>query len=317
MNIEKPSVSVIKLAPVLVERLWGGTWLKEQFGYKTNSDRIGESWIISAHPSGDCKILNSVYKGLTLSQLYNKRRDLFANEASEKFPLLAKFIDAKDDLSVQVHPGDDYANKYEGQSGKSESWFVLNVKPNARILIGHKAKSREQLKSLVYSGNWNNLLSYRPLRKGEIINIPSGTLHAICSGTSLLEIQQSSDVTYRVYDYDRIDKNGHKRELHLAKSIDVIDVPARQNVLRTMPEKQVNNSLIDLLDTAYFVVKSLMVKDLYRLDNKSHKYFLLVVLKGSGKIGSLVAKKGNSFIVTSKQAKITLRGKMHIIIATK
>lgn len=317
MDKEKPAVPVIKLAPVLVERLWGGTWLKEEFGYKTESDHIGESWIVSAHPSGDCRILNSVYKGQTLSQLYNKRRDLFANEASDKFPLLIKFIDAKEDLSIQVHPGDDYAYKHEQQSGKSESWIILNTKPDTRILIGHSAKNREDLKRMIDLRKWDQLLTYRPLTKGEVINIPSGTLHAICSGTSLLEIQQSSDVTYRLYDYDRLDKNGHQRDLHLEKSIDVIDVPARQTSPRTMSEKQANNSLINLLDTPHFAVKSLVVNDLYRLDNHKHQYFLLVVLKGSGKIGSLRAKKGNSFVVTSQQAKLTLRGNMHIIIATK
>lgn len=317
MDKGKPSVSVIKLAPVLVERLWGGTWLKEEFGYKTDSDHIGESWIVSAHPSGDCRILNSVYKGQTLSQLYNKRRDLFANEASDKFPLLIKFIDAKEDLSVQVHPGDDYAYKHEQQSGKSESWIILNTKPDTRILVGHSAKNREDLKRMIELRKWDQLLTYRPLNKGEIISIPSGTLHAICSGTSLLEIQQSSDVTYRLYDYDRLDKNGHQRELHLEKSIDVIDVPARQTSQLKMSEKQPNNKAIDLLNTPYFVIRSLVVNDSYRLYNRKHQYFLLAVLKGSGKIGSLTAKKGNSFIITSKQSKITIRGNMHIIIATK
>lgn len=317
MNKNKPRLTVIKLAPVQVERIWGGTWLREQFGYVTKSETIGETWVISAHPSGNCKVLNSIYKGMSLSDLYDIRRDLFANDPSEKFPLLVKFIDAKEDLSVQVHPNDDYARRHENQNGKSEAWLILDCKPKTDILIGHQAQTREQLRAMIYGGRWEELLTYRPLQKGEIINIPSGTLHAICAGTSLIEIQQSSDITYRVFDYDRLDAKGHKRELHLEKSIDVIDVPHVQAPIRLMPKRQLSNRVKDLLVTPHFKIQSLAVKSSLVLNNKKHEYLLVAVLSGSGKIGSLKAEKGESFIVTSQVENLKIQGKLKLIIASK
>ncbi|MDY0345955.1 MAG: type I phosphomannose isomerase catalytic subunit [Bacilli bacterium] len=316
MNDKMSSISIIKLAPVLVEKIWGGTWLKEQFGYKSKSNNIGESWVISAHPSGDCKVLNGFYKGKTLSQLYNLRRDLFANDAHEKFPLLVKLIDAKEDLSVQVHPNNEYAQKHEGQSGKSEAWIILNAESNARILVGHNARTHHELQQLVNEQKWRDLLNYRKLVKGEIIYIPSGTLHAICAGTSLIEIQQSSDVTYRLYDYDRIDDEGKKRELHLEKSLDVIDVPAKKQKQIFMPENFDYNHLNKVLQTPYFRINSLIVYDDYIFTNPEHKYYLIAVLNGEGKIGRLKATKGNSFILTSNSKKIQFQGDMHLIIST-
>jgi mannose-6-phosphate isomerase len=315
MSKQLPRLNVIKLAPVQVERIWGGTWLREQFGFKTKSENIGETWVISAHPSGNCRILNHLYYGMTLSELYAKRRDLFAFDKNEKFPLLVKLIDAKDDLSVQVHPGNEYAQKHEKQSGKSEAWVILNTKPGTRILVGHSAKTREQLRDLIYQGEWNKLLSYRPLEIGEIVNIPSGTLHAICAGTSLIEIQQSSDVTYRVYDYDRVDGNGHKRELHLDKSIDVIDVPHVSPPIRKIPISQKKNYLQELLLTPHFTINSLIVDKCFSFYNEAEKYYLVTVIDGTGKIGAFNAKKGDSFIITSLVKKLKIQGCLNLIIA--
>ncbi|MFA5421173.1 MAG: type I phosphomannose isomerase catalytic subunit [Bacilli bacterium] len=316
MKKTKPFIPVLKLQPVFVERIWGGSWLKEEFSYPITSDKIGECWVISAHPSANCIVLNSPYKGSKLSDVYYDRRDLFAFDRRDKFPLLVKFIDAKEDLSVQVHPDDEYALKHEGQSGKSEAWIILNAKPDTRILVGHKAKSHQELKDMVYSGRWGDLLKYRPLASGEIINIPSGTVHALCAGTALIEIQQSSDVTYRLYDYNRIDKNGSKRELHLQKSIDVIQVPSEDSPVRTMPKKHGHNRLVRILETPHFEVQSLIVDHNYKFVNHDHKYYLVAIIKGRGKIGSLKAKKGDSFILTSPASNLTFQGNMRLIVVS-
>ncbi|NCA97504.1 MAG: mannose-6-phosphate isomerase, partial [Bacteroidia bacterium] len=249
MTINDSNQSILKLRPVLVERIWGGTWLKHEFGYQTTSPSIGEAWVISAHKSGDCQIENGLYKGQTLSEVYREHRELFANDQAEKFPLLVKFIDAKEDLSVQVHPGDAYAQAHEHQSGKSEAWIILGALPNSRILIGHNAKNRDELTSMINQQKWNQLLTYRDVAKDEVINIPSGTVHAICAGTTLIEIQQSSDVTYRLYDYDRLDNEGQKRDLHLNKAIDVIDVPHVVVPRKFLPNNPPSNALISVLKT--------------------------------------------------------------------
>ncbi|HOF53452.1 MAG TPA: mannose-6-phosphate isomerase [Bacilli bacterium] len=316
MNKDKPSVQVIKLKPVHLEKIWGGTWLKEEFKFKTKSKNIGESWLISAHPGGDCRIVNSVYKGKTLSELYSLRRDLFADDPHEKFPLLVKLIDAREDLSVQVHPNDDYALHNENDVGKSEAWIILNAQPQTRIQIGHRARSREELEKLVKAGEWNKLLAYRKCSKGEIINIPSGTIHAICAGTALIEIQQSSDLTYRLFDYDRVDKDGRKRDLHLQKSLAVIDVPHRFAKRIFMPRRKDYEALAPILKTPYFRIGSMRVFDSLFFYNLQHKYYLIAVLEGRGKIGKLSAHKGDSFILTSDAVKTKFQGQLNLIIST-
>ncbi|HOC80350.1 MAG TPA: class I mannose-6-phosphate isomerase [Bacilli bacterium] len=313
---KKPFIPLIKLRPVHLEKIWGGTWLKNEFGFKTKGNNIGESWLISAHSGGDCKVLNGFYKGTTLSQLYDSRRDLFADDEHEKFPLLVKFIDAREDLSVQVHPGDEYARKHEGESGKSEAWIILSTKPKTRIQIGHRAKTREDLRRLVEEGRWNELLSYRSLTKSELINIPSGTLHAICAGTALLEIQQSSDVTYRLFDYDRLDSAGNKRPLHLQKALDVITTPHLASKGIHLPKTKDSNAVKQILRTPYFQISSLRVSEPLTFYNLKNKYYLIIVLDGHGKIGRLSADKGDSFIITSKSIKTTLKGQMHLIISS-
>lgn len=317
MKTDKTLVPILKLKPVLVERIWGGTWLKTEFGFKTKSQNIGEAWVISAHRSGDCPIVNGPFKGQTLSEVYHEHRELFANDRSDTFPLLIKLIDAKDDLSVQVHPGDQYAQRHERQSGKSEAWIILGAHPDSRILVGHNAKSREQLKDLINAQKWDKLLTYRPLKKDEVINIPSGTVHAICAGTSLIEVQQSSDVTYRLYDYDRVDDKGHKRELHLAKAMDVIDVPHKNTSQIFLPSKPVSNVLVKVLTTPYFKISTLVVDGEYNFHSSIESYYLVTILSGIGQVDSLKVKKGNSFIITSQSNSVKIRGQMRMIIATK
>ena len=204
--------------------MWGGDRLKE-FNYTLQSNHVGECWAVSAHKKGDNLVLSDKYKGLTLSQLYNEHRDIFGNISYEEFPLLTKIIDAKEDLSVQVHPNDEYAMKTENSKyGKTECWYIIDAKSNAKIIIGHNASSKTELKEMINKGEWNNFLREVSVKKGDFFFIPAGTVHAIKGGTLILETQQSSDITSRVYDYDRL-QNGKPRELHIKQSIDVIDAP--------------------------------------------------------------------------------------------
>ncbi|MFA5686693.1 MAG: type I phosphomannose isomerase catalytic subunit [Bacilli bacterium] len=313
MNIKLPHI--LKLKPHFEETLWGGNNLKKEFNFKVETNQLGEVWLISAHPSGESRLINTYFKSKTLSYVYQNYKQLFSNERGSKFPLLVKFIDAKKDLSVQVHPNDEYALKHEKQKGKSEAWIILNKAPNTRILIGHNAKTKEELTSLINKKNWDELLTYRELNKHEIINIPSGTVHAICEGTTLLEIQQSSDVTYRLYDYDRLDKNNNLRPLHLEKAIDVINVPHEHEKIQYLPTKQNYNEIHKLLLTKYFSISSLKVNEKYRFINNKSKYYLVVILDGVGKIAQFKAKKGDSFIVTSLSKTVLFQGDLNLIIA--
>jgi len=199
----------IFLTPVFQERIWGGTKLAERFGYDIPSSQTGECWAVSAHPHGQTVVARGPFQGMTLGQLWEERRDLFGNFPSDRFPLLTKILDANADLSVQVHPDDDYAKTNEGgELGKTECWYIIDCKPGAQLIYGHYAQTKEELRAMMEAGEWDRLLRKVPIHPGDFFYVPSGTIHALCEGTLVLETQQSSDTTYRVYDYDRVDSQG-------------------------------------------------------------------------------------------------------------
>src|SRR5699024_1532591 len=172
-------------------------------------------------------LLNGPLKGQNLRQVWDEHPDLFGKtEAGTTFPLLVKILDANDNLSVQVHPNDTYAQEVEGEAyGKTECWYVLGADEGAEIVFGHHATSREEFLSMVETGNWDELLQRVKVRQGDFFYVPSGTIHAIGKGIVILETQQSSDITYRVYDYDRKDASGNTRPLHIDSSADVTHFP--------------------------------------------------------------------------------------------
>ena len=195
------------MKPVFKEAVWGGRKLRDDFGYEIPSDSTGECWGIGAHKNGDCEIAEGTYKGEHLSKLWAEHPELFGNEDGKygkEFPLLIKIIDAKSDLSIQVHPDNAYAKEHEnGSLGKTECWYILDSEPGTQIVIGHYAKDKEELKQMVEEKRWKDLIREVPVKKGDFYQIDPGCVHAIKGGTVILETQQSSDITYRVYDYDR------------------------------------------------------------------------------------------------------------------
>ena len=219
---------ILKIKPVFKEMIWGGHKLRDVYGYDIPSDHTGECWAISAHKNGDCTIENSEFAGKTLSWLFENHRELFGNIEGNEFPLLVKIIDAKDDLSVQVHPNDEYAKDHEDSLGKTECWYVLQADEGTKMVMGHHAKTKEEFVKAIEEDDYENLLNSFEIQEGDFFYIPSGTLHAICSGSLIYEAQQSSDITYRVYDYHRKDKDGNERQLHVQQSIDVTNVPEKE-----------------------------------------------------------------------------------------
>ena len=206
------------------EKIWGGNRLKTEFGYDISSEHTGEYWAISAHPNGVSYVKNGKYAGFHLAELYKDKPELFGHPKASVFPLLTKILDANDWLSVQVHPDDAYGMEHEGELGKTECWYIIDAEEGAEIIYGHKAQTKEELATLIEAGDWDGLLSKTPVKKGDFFFVPSGTMHAIGPGILILETQQSSDTTYRVYDFDRKDDKGNLRELHLEKSIDVLNI---------------------------------------------------------------------------------------------
>ena len=273
---------ILKLKPIFYEKVWGGDKLNTQYNYDC-SKKTGEAWGISAHKNGSSIITNTVHKGKTLRELYKSNRELFGNYTLDEFPILIKVIDANKDLSIQVHPDDRYARKHEDSLGKTECWYILDTEPNTNIVIGHNAKSLDEFKKHVKNNDFESIINRFPINKKDSFNIYAGTIHAICKGTLLLEIQQSSDVTYRLYDYNRL-SNGRLRELHLDKALDVIKFP--DSILA----KEKPKHLFD-----FHILNNQGVSE-HRSDKFGDYIF---IINGEGQFNNINVKKGDFLIVTS------------------
>lgn len=299
------------------EKIWGGTKLHDVFGYEIPSKTTGEYWAISAHPNGVSTIANGRYKGYGLDQLYREEKALFGNPKSEVFPLLTKILDANDWLSVQVHPDDTYALEHEGELGKTECWYVIAADEGAEIIYGHNAKSKEELAQMITAGDWEHLLTKIPVKAGDFFYVASGTMHAIGKGILILETQQSSDTTYRVYDFDRKDASGKTRDLHLKQSIDVLTIgkPANSTPARVISG---NLDLTTLVSNAFFTVYKWQISG--QVDFKrTAPYLLLSVLEGQGQLviegTSYPIKKGNHFILPNDVNSWELTGELTLIVS--
>ncbi|MFZ3577169.1 mannose-6-phosphate isomerase, class I [Virgibacillus sp. DJP39] len=313
----------IFLQPVFKERIWGGQKLLTEYKYDIPHSKIGEAWVISAHSNGPSVILNGPLEGKTLADAWNEHGELFNRKESdsEDYPLLVKILDANADLSVQVHPDDIFATEIEGQPyGKTECWYVLNADPNSEIILGHHAKTRQELGNMIDQNEWSKLLKRVKVNAGDFIHVPSGTIHAIGKGIVILETQQSSDITYRVYDYDRVDADGKTRALHLERAKEVTLVP--HQVYKADGHVKIIDGLMEktLVREKYFTVY------LWELDGKVMKkltqdFLQVSVIEGKGVIAidneKFSIEKGNHFVLPSTVKTCQLSGKATLIVSHK
>ncbi|MGM0254789.1 MULTISPECIES: mannose-6-phosphate isomerase, class I [unclassified Enterococcus] len=304
------------LKPVFQEKIWGGSRLRTVFGFDIPNDKIGEDWAISAHPHGVSVVENGPFKGWKLDDLWKEHKELFGHPTEPVFPLLIKILDAEDDLSVQVHPDDAYGMAHEGELGKTECWYIIDAEPGAEIIYGHHAKTREELAEMIQDSRWNDLLKKVPVKKGDFFYVPSGTIHAIGKGIMILETQQSSDTTYRVYDYDRKDDQGNTRELHIQQSVDVTTVPAKAPELQIKEIRQGNSSIVTYVETEFFNVYEWDIKGITSF-KKQAPYTLMTVIDGAGElvIGNQTysLEKGTSAILPSDITEWKVQGELSII----
>lgn len=310
-------MNVIFLKAALQEKIWGGQTLATQFGFDIPSEQTGEAWTISAHPNGQA-IVESPHKvaGMTLGEFYQTHAAYFGPVHLEKFPLLTKILDASDELSVQVHPDDAYGLANEGELGKTECWYILSAEPGAKLQYGHNAQSLEEFVAWSENGEWDKLLRYIEVKAGELYYVPSGTVHALGKGIVVLETQQNSDTTYRLYDYDRLDDQGQGRELHLKQSADVVTIPHVDPVLDIKVIHSPGGSISHLITEGYFSVYKWDVTNDLKIDVRDN-YYGVTVIEGSGemKIGEEVytLKKGQSFILSFDLAEVSFTGALTMI----
>lgn len=309
-------MTVLILQPELHDKIWGGTQLK-QFNYELPSDHVGEAWVVAAHKNGVSTIINGRYQGQTLTQLWNERPELFGgHDANEEFPLLVKILDAHDNLSIQVHPNDKQSSE---NFGKTESWYILDATADAKLFYGHHAKTREELTQQVDDKQWDKLLRTLPVQKGDFFYVPAGTFHALGAGVLALEIQQSSDTTYRFYDFDRVDAKTNKvRPLQIKEAIAVTKVPHTDPILNQRTYVKDNTILTRLLTSPKFTIDKLSVRGLSHF-NQHHPYELFNVIDGEITLTdsdtTYYLKKGDNFIMLKDSANYTLDGHGEVMVS--
>ena len=315
----------IKFKKCFIDKVWGGRTFETVLGMTLPENRqIGESWEVSSHKNGMSVVENGIFKDITLENLVEKYgAELLGKDVSErfsgKFPLLIKYLDVNDRLSVQVHPSDDYALKVEGEFGKSECWYIIDASDDAKLILGLKGEmTRETFLEKSKNKDFKNMFNEVSVKKGDFINITPGVVHASLEGSVLLcETQQNSDTTYRIYDFDRT-VNGVPRPLHLEKAADVInfgEVPVvtseetRQNIKLRNCVKQ------ELVRCKYFNVDKLKINGIFH-DEISENFKVYSILEGEGNIiyndEKYPARKGDTYFIPAN-LNVSVDGEVEIL----
>ena len=300
---------MIKLTPALKDYLWGGNQLKDRYGIESDLDIVAEAWELSAHQDGESIVATGRHKGLSFSKyIETVGKDVLGWKSSplQSFPMLVKFIDAKGNLSIQVHPDDDYALEHENQYGKNEMWYVVDAKEGSGLYVGfNRDVDKDEVRRRVHNNTITEVLNFYPTKPGDIFFIPAGTVHAICEGNLICEIQQSSNCTYRLYDYDRRDKFGNPRELHLEKALDVLNYEKYEAAKGNVSCKYFENEVVEVTD------KNIRLND--------DSFLSIIVIDGEGLISigdyRLEVKAGDSIFVPAQKNTLKITGRMKMAIS--
>lgn len=342
---------IMKLEPAFKDNLWGGTKLRTVFGKKCDYDVIGESWELSAHPDGQSVIASGTFAGMYFGEFIEKYGEEvvgWKSSSLDRFPVLIKFIDAKNALSIQIHPDDDYALENENEFGKNEMWYVVDCEPGTYLYCGLKQdSSKEEIRERIENNTITEILNKIEVHKGDCVMVKAGTIHAIGAGILICEIQQNSNCTYRMYDYDRRDKFGNRRELHISKAIDVVDVKKYKPFVSGNSDVPEGAEL--LVSCKYFECYKYVLGKSMDMDDSSDKdignnddgnsdivakpatdrinisvdtmsFRSIIIIEGSGKItvgeNEMDYRAGDSFFVTAGEKVVSVEG-TGVIIVTK
>ena len=295
-------IELLKLSPVVKDYIWGGKKLNSVWN-KVGSEKIAETWELSLHPDGLTKVENETYNGKTLKEILEslpiessvgKSSALFP-----MFPMIIKLLDTNAQLSIQVHPKDDYAHKHENQFGKNEAWYILDAEPNAGVYLGFKEKvSKEQVRKSIEDGTLLDLMQFYPALPGSVFYIPAGTVHTLGAGLTVAEIQQNSNVTYRLFDFNRPGKDGKPRELHIEKALEVANLNPYDVAIPKIEKKSIRLLATD----RYFNVKEITSSGVYKRKIED-SFCTILFLEGSGEITDSMVnfnfKKGDTYFVAA------------------
>ncbi len=317
------------LRPAVKDNLWGGTRLRDDFNKETDYSIVAETWECSTHPSGESIVVTGRNAGMTLTQVLRSNPEYLGTKAQDpdgQLPILIKFIDAKQDLSVQVHPSDDYAMAHEnGQRGKTEMWYVVDATEGATLVYGvNREMWPEQLRSAINDGTLADYLNTVPIHKGDVFFIPAGTIHAIGAGALIAEIQQSSNLTYRLFDYNRRDANGQLRELHIEKSLAVSKLtpsgaPAPERIVTAMKGATIER----LCRCEFFFAERLLLEtshEPFRYDVDASSFRAFLCLEGGGTLHQngaqiLTFAKGDCIFIPAGTSHLEFSGTAQFLVS--
>lgn len=304
---------VLFFKPVPRKALWGKTLVKDYFNFIDFPFGVGQSWAFSGQDIDSTICITRPYYGKTLNYLWKHNKELF-NSKDNKFPLIISLVGSEDDLSIQVHPDDEYAKIKGYESGKNEAWYFIDTKNNSSIIYGHNATDVKDLNRYIDENKWDELIKIRKVKPGDFVYLPAGILHALKKGNIVYEVQQSTDITYRFYDYHRKDDKGNEREIHLKDAIGClkygnIDVDIKPEVTKKIDYTKtqfINNDSFTIVK--YDIKKSLTFKDSI--------YQLTPVIEGNGYVDNISISKGESFLIPSN-TEVIIRGNLSLMMTTK
>ena len=309
----------IRLLPYVSETIWGGRKLIEEYGVKTEKNNAAEGWMLSCHEAGSSSVANGIFAGKSFADVVKENPELCGTNAKnfEDFPILIKFIDAMDNLSVQVHPTKEYCELTGKGQSKTECWYIIDCEEDASLILGFKDKlSPEEFKAAIANNTLTDYVENVKVRKGDFFFIDSGTLHAICKGILLAEVQESSNTTYRIYDYNRVGADGKPRELH-------VEDGAAVTKLEKYSQPDFSNPALDtderrlLADCPLFKVWKLETKGSFSGNADENSFVSLLIMAGSGKLlccgETLELTKGDSIFIPANAGSYTLTGEFEII----
>lgn len=320
------------LSPAGKDYLWGGNRLKKNFGKNLPMDTLAETWECSTHPDGPSIVASGDLCGKTLTEVIREHPEYLGAHAAKTarrigadgLPILIKFIDAKYDLSIQVHPDDVYAFSHEGQPGKTEMWYVMDAEPGARLVYGfHQSTDKDTIREAIHNGSLMKYLNKVGIRKDDVFLIRSGTVHAIGAGSLLAEIQENSNLTYRLYDYERLDKDGKKRELHVEEALRVSDLGAADELRQPLRVLRYRRGMASelLCRCEYFEVQRMLLNNEgrpYELKTDELSFQVLLCMEGNGQLEfqkeNLKFKAGRCVFIPAGTKNIQLTGKAQMLL---
>ena len=300
-------MNILKLEPCCKNYIWGGTRLPEGYGKRSEARPVAESWELSLHPDGETQVNGVPLHACVTPEALGENCAKFSF-----FPMLIKLIDAKENLSVQVHPDDSYALARENSLGKTEAWYIVEAAEGAGIYLGfRRAVSREEVERAIAEGTLCELMNFYPVRQGECYFIPAGTIHAIGAGCLIYEVQQNSNLTYRVYDYNRRDKNGNLRELHVEKALQVLRFEKHE---KPAPSPTYSEQHV-LAECPYFRATQYTVSGSGTLQAPQRSFLCITCVKGQGTLAGQAVCCGDSFFVPAGFGELLLTGEMQLVCA--